>query len=267
MANLTLDQAINKLAKEFPFPGYFDIGFGAHRSLAEKISARVPKGAKVLDIGCGPSDKTAVLSYIGYDCTGIDDFMDPWHREGDNLNKIKTFAKSAGITLIEGDGKSLPFDKGSFDVVMLCDVIEHLHASPKGLLAAALDLLKDDGWLVISVPNAVNLRKRIHVVLGKTNYPPYGQFFHTQGAWRGHVREYVWDDLSQLARYLGVTDAKIDGCHHMLGVLPNWAQPVYKLVTAPLPGARDSLVLCGRKPRGWTLPQAPRGAADGGFVR
>jgi len=266
MAGMSLTQAVKKLEKDFPFKGYFDVGFGAHESLAEKIMARVPVGGKVLDIGCGPADKTAVLSYLGYDCTGIDDYQDPWHRSGDNLNKIKSFAKGAGIHLIEGDGKSLPFEKETFDVVMLCDVIEHLHNSPKGLLAAATGLLKDDGWLVVSVPNAVNLRKRIHVVLGKTNYPPYTQFFHTPDAWRGHVREYVWNDLEQLAPYMGLKDASIDGCHHMLGVLPKWAQPIYKVVTTPLPGARDSLVLCGRKPKGWTLPTPPAEALPE-FVR
>jgi len=250
----TVTQAVRWLEERFPFDGYLHLGTGAQRSMAELVSRHVPAAGRVLDIGCGPCDKTAVLSRIGYRCTGIDDFGDDWHREGDNLQRIRRFASDAGVRLVEGDGRSLPFAPSSFDAVMLCDVIEHLHASPRALLAAAIGLVQDDGWLLISVPNALNLRKRIDVLRGRTNYPPYGQFFGSGDAWRGHVREYAWGDLEELARRLGLADATVHGHHHMLGVLPGWARTPYALLTKPFPAMRDTLVLCGRKPSGWTLP-------------
>jgi len=246
--------SVRWLEDRFPFAGYLHLGTGAQRSMAELIARHVPAHGRILDIGCGPCDKTAVLGRMGYRCTGIDDFGDAWHREGDNFERIKRFASDAGVRLVEGDGKSLPFVHGSFDAVMLCDVIEHLHASPRALLGAAIDLLQDDGWLVISVPNALNLRKRIDVLRGRTNYPPYEQFFRSGDSWRGHVREYAWRDLEELARRLGLVDASVHGHHHMLGVLPAWARTPYAAVTAPFPSLRDTLVLCGRKPRGWSLP-------------
>ena len=99
----------------------------------------------------------------------------------------------------------------------------------------------------MSVPNAVNLRKRLDVLRGRTNYPPYQQFFQSD-PWRGHVREYAWDDLMQLAGFLGLEETTVHGRHHMLGVLPKWAQLPYRALMAPAPALRDSLVLCGRKP-------------------
>jgi len=141
--------------------------------------------------------------------------------------------------------------------VTVCDVIEHLHASPRGMLAGTIELLRDDGWLVVSVPNALNLRKRIDVVRGRTNYPPYDQFFRSVDGWRGHVREYAWSDLVQLARFLGLVDASVDGRHHMLGRLPAWMRIPYLATTSAFPAMRDTLTLCARKPRSWTLPPLP----------
>lgn len=246
--------ALGWLRREFPFPEYFTVGFDAHESLADIVLRRVPRGGRVLDIGCGPCDKTAVLSRLGYRCTAIDDFRDPWHREGDHLDRIGRFASRAQIDLVEGDGQSLPFERATFDAVVLCDIIEHLHASPRGLLGAAIELLRDDGTLIVTVPNALNLRKRIDVLRGRTNYPPYGQFFASGDSWRGHVREYAWDDLVQLGHFLGLAEPTVLGRHHMTSVLPSWSRGIYRLATAPLEGVRDTLVLCGRKPTGWVLP-------------
>jgi len=252
----SLDSALRWLEASLPFEGYLHLGTDAQRSMAELVQARLSAGASVLDIGCGPCDKTAVLSRIGYRCTGIDDFRDPWHREGDNLSRILAFAQAAGVRVVEGDGASLPFADASFDAVMLCDVIEHLHASPRALLEDGLRLVKDDGWIFISVPNALNMRKRLDVLRGRTNYPPYEQFFRSGAVWRGHVREYSWGDLSRLSSLLGLADATVHGRHHMLGVLPAWLRAPYRLATAGIPSMRDTLVLCARKPRGWRLSAA-----------
>ncbi|MEY2714944.1 MAG: hypothetical protein RIT24_1287, partial [Planctomycetota bacterium] len=120
----TIDSAIAWLERSFPFEGYLHLGTGAQRSIAELVSERVPPQGEILDIGCGPCDKTAVLSQMGYRCTGIDDFGDPWHREGQNLAQIGRFARSAGVDLLEGDGHTIPFADESFDAVLACDVIE-----------------------------------------------------------------------------------------------------------------------------------------------
>jgi SAM-dependent methyltransferase len=265
-----IQEAIAELAATFPFEGYFRPGLESHAAVAREISSRLPRGSNVLDIGCGPADKTAVLSHLGYRCTGIDDFNDPWHRAGSNFDRMRTFASNAGVRVLERTGDGLPFVDGRFDAVIVCDVIEHLHESPRILLADALRVLRADGLLLVTVPNAANLRKRLHLAMGRSNYPPYAQFFWNEGPWRGHVREYVWDDLAQLARHLALDDARISGCHHMLGVLPRWARPLYTAATGILPGARDSLMLVAHKPACWTPPRArarrdfaPEAACDG----
>jgi hypothetical protein len=54
------------------------------------------------------------------------------------------------------------------------------------------EYVKPGGVLVISMPNSVNLRKRLSVMFGKTNYAPVDvQYLSPPDEYRGHVREYT----------------------------------------------------------------------------
>jgi len=100
----------------------------AHSYLAHLITERLlPGGGRILDIGAGPCDKLAVLARMGYRCDAFDDFGDAWHQIGDNLDRIRTFARTFGISLHEGNVNSVLPGLGRFDLVMLSDIIEHLH--------------------------------------------------------------------------------------------------------------------------------------------
>ena len=243
----SIPNLLTKLSKEFPFPDYFYLGFGTHTTLVETVRKWVPQGGKVLDIGCGPLDKTALLAWDGYTCMAVDDLADGWHRKGDNLQKIKLFAKNAKIDFTISEGEALPPKAKNLDAVLLLDIIEHLHASPKALLQAALDRLKPGGVIIITVPSAVNIRKRINVLLGRTNYPPYNQFFEAP-VWRGHVREYTRNDLYQLATLMHLPIQELRGIDQMLGVLPSVLHKPYLFVTNLFPNLKDSLLLVVRKP-------------------
>ena len=236
-----------QLRTAFPFPDYFYLGLEAHRTALETVRKWVPRGGKILDIGCGPLDKTALFAWDGYETHAVDDLADAWHREGGNLAKIEAFAKSSGVRLTVSDGESLPADAKNLDAVTMFDVIEHLHTSPRGIMEAALSRLKSGGVIIISVPSAVNIRKRIDVLRGRTNYPPYKQFFEAP-VWRGHVREYTGDDLRQLAGLMNLEVLELRGIDQMLGVLPAAIQKPYLAVTNLFPGLKDSWLLVVRKP-------------------
>ena len=42
--------------------------------------------------------------------------------------------------------------------------------------------------------DASNIRKRIDLLLGKTNLPPFDGYYWSPDPWRDHNREYVLDD-------------------------------------------------------------------------
>jgi len=250
---MTYEQAMQHVVKRFPFDGYVAEGKtrnSAYSTIASTVLRHLRPGSKILDFGCGPCDKTAVLQFLGYQCSGYDDLQDDWHKLPGNLQKILAFAQEAGIDLRLAQG-DMPFQKHSFDMVMLHDVIEHLHDSPRGLLNSLLELVKPEGLLFVTVPNAVNIRKRIDVLFGKTNLPCFDDYYWYPGSWRGHVREYVRDDLRKLAEYLKLEVLELSGCDHMLQKLPNRLQPAYLMITNTFTGWKDSWLLVAKKTKGW----------------
>lgn len=252
---MTVAEAVSRTIAEFPFAGYMTPG-GTPRATYFTVGAAVLRhlepGARILDFGCGPLDKTAVLQRLGFQCAGFDDLADYWHHLDGNREKIVSFAGSAGIDFHLADGGPPPFEPESFDLVMLLDVVEHLHDSPRDLLNDLVGLLRAGGYLLITVPNAVNIRKRLDVLRGRTNYPPYDSFYWYPGPWRGHVREYVRGDLERLAGYLGLELVELRGCDHILYKLPRMARPLYRAVTGVFPALKDTWLFLARRPEEWS---------------
>ncbi|WP_028611872.1 class I SAM-dependent methyltransferase [Paenibacillus harenae] len=72
---------------------------------------QLPKGAEVLDIGCGTGRHSLALSSLGYSATGID--LSPAL-----LDEARGNDESGAVNWIEGDMRELPFEAGSFDATV-----------------------------------------------------------------------------------------------------------------------------------------------------
>ena len=245
-----LDNAVARVTSAFPFPGYFDPALRGHFTIAQTVRQFLEPGSQILDFGAGPADKTAVLAALGYRCTAIDDLQDEWHKRGAARQRILDFAENMGIEYIPLDGGTLP-DTGKFDMVMLHDVLEHLHDSPRDLLISLLERVRDGGYLFVTVPNHVNLRKRINVLRGQTSHPPYELYYWYPGSWRGHVREYTEGDCVALAKALGLRLREVRGTHHMLSRVPARFRRAYLAVSRLIPSTRDTWSMVAQKPPGW----------------
>jgi len=261
-------RAVDRVHAAFPFPGY--ITAGARHGLAHvvpDVARHVRAGGtpRLLDIGCGPMDKTAVFQATGFECWAVDDLGDPWHRRGDNLRKIQDFARASGIRFHLQDGtRAIPAPAESFDVVTIFDVIEHLHESPRAILNAAGAHLKTGGVVAVVMPNAVNLRKRLSVLRGRTNYPSVDQFYLSPEEWRGHVREYTLAETAHLCESAGfqvesATSFEGNAYDLLRGVTLRAFLALARLV----PTLGSELLVVARKPGGW----APRPADPEAFRR
>jgi SAM-dependent methyltransferase len=266
---MEVDRAIEAVRAAFPFEGYTDAQVDAYRSIAAAVAEHLPPGGRILDVGAGPCDKTAVLARLGYRCAATDDLRDDWHLVPGHREKIQAFAAGAGVDFRPAAaGAGAPslgeqFAGQQFDMLTLNDVLEHLHDSPRDLLVDLLGLVRPGGLLLVTVPNAVAVRKRVAVVRGRTNLAPFASYYWSQGAWRGHVREYTRGDLAGLACFLGLEVVTLRGCHHMLHKLPAALRPAYRAATAPFQGLKDSWLLVARKPPGWA-PERARSRRDPG---
>ncbi|MCL0086750.1 class I SAM-dependent methyltransferase [Thermodesulfovibrionales bacterium] len=247
-------EAFSLLKTIYPIPGYISSESG-YFFIADLMGRFLPNGGRILDIGCGGMDKTGLLTLMGYEMHGADDFQDPWHRRDDNLEKLEKFAKELGITLTIQDVENykLDYSENYFDGCMINDVIEHLHRSPKDLLNNAGNWLREGGVLLVTMPNSVNLRKRLSVMLGRSNYPPVDMFYENIGPWKGHVREYTLAEQEYILRKNGFSILFSGTYHAMLEtkLKPRFARCVYSAICRLLPTLRDSLVTVAQKPSGW----------------
>jgi SAM-dependent methyltransferase len=98
----------------------------------------------VLEVGCAHGGYVALLGWAGYEATGTE--LSPW---------VARFANETfGVTVLAGPIESQPFQPGSFDIIILNDVIEHL-ADPVATLGHCATLLAKDGLFVIQTPEYI----------------------------------------------------------------------------------------------------------------
>jgi len=100
----------------------------------------IPKGSKILDIGCGDASFSEVFQKLGMEVTGID---------------ISDSGNDKMITkLIKHDltNSPYPFVSETFDYVFSKSVVEHLH-EPNILIDEAYRVLKSDGVFLCLAPS------------------------------------------------------------------------------------------------------------------
>ena len=254
-------RAVDEVQAAFPFPGY--ISNGERHGLAyviPEVVRRVKAGGtpRLLDIGSGPMEKTAVFAMMGFECAAVDDLGDPWHQRGDNRERIQAFARARGIHFHRQDGiHGLPVEPESFDVVTIFDMIEHLHASPRDILNTAGTHLKPGGLLAVTMPNSVNLRKRLSVLRGRTNYPSVDQFYLSPDGWRGHVREYTLSEAAHLCEMAGFVVESATGFEgNAWDMLKKAKLSAYLVLARLVPTLCSVLLVVARKPDGWRPREA-----------
>jgi len=246
----SIQRGWDRLIDHFPFTGYLDHLHDGSIDVARTVVRYLPAGSRILDFGAGPADKTALLAEMGYACTAMDDLDDEWHRRGEARQLILDFAAQMGVDFVLLDREGLP-PTDQFDMVMLHSVLQHLHESPRELLVELVERIRPGGYLFITTPNHVNLRKRLAVLRGKTIHAAFNLYYWYPGGWRGYVREYTQGDLIDLARALGLDLLEVRGVHHMLYRIPPRARSLYRALTACAPSLRDTWLMVARKPVGW----------------
>ncbi len=114
-----------------------------------KYPPRISPGGKLLDVGCGNGSYLMDCKRLGWDVYGVE------------VNeKVATELKNMGLKILTGDFERMALAGSEYDVVTFWHTLEHLY-DPFKSLKKTHSILKPDGIVMIEVPNAASLERRI----------------------------------------------------------------------------------------------------------
>lgn len=136
--------------------GYFAFHARRFESHLRAIHQVAPAGARVLDIGSHYLHLSSALALLGFQVTALD------VSEFQELDFVADRARRHGIrTETTGDlgkGQFLgPDTRDAFDVVVFCEILEHITFNPVRFWRRVYDLLRPGGTVYLSTPNSLRL--------------------------------------------------------------------------------------------------------------
>jgi SAM-dependent methyltransferase len=97
------------------------------------------------------------------------------------------------------ENERFPFADGWFDVVLFCEVLEHLLHDPLFALREIRRVLKPEGTLILTTPNVARLENVARLLAGENIYDPYSGY----GPYGRHNREYTLEEVRRLLEHVG----------------------------------------------------------------
>lgn len=166
--------------------GYLFYHAPRYNLLLEKAQAYYQPGGRILDIGRSPFCE--ILSqFLGQkvDSMGLQDDEETTYGRHFHYNLNRCI-----------DVSDWRLDIGDYQLVLMAEVIEHIGISPRYVLEYLKKLMIPQATLILQTPNAVSLRHRVKMLIGRNPYELLGE----NPKEPGHIREYT---RAELERYCG----------------------------------------------------------------
>ena len=216
-------QAGDSVPVDDPGSGHFRLA----RQLLDEVGRYQPAGS-LLDIGCGFGHLLRLALDRDYDAVGLDASL-----------AAAEFAQAAfGVEPIVGFFPGHEFEAGSFDVVVMNHVLEHL-PEPRSALSEVARALKPGGILAVGAPDFDSLVCRIRGAMWQGIQP-------SQHVWQLSTRS-----ILELAKAAGLTAVAVrrGNLEYPRGPrrLPKWLVLRSVLAVASLVGMGDNAIILARK--------------------
>jgi len=119
--------------------------------IMKTFEERLPPHADILDVGCGNGIISRAIGSKGYNVLGID-ISEKAIEKARSLNGLP----NVDFKLISAE--QLVFEGNRYHSVICSEVLEHLN-HPENLLRTLHESLRDDGLLIVTVPNGFGARE------------------------------------------------------------------------------------------------------------
>ena len=166
----------------------------------------VPEGKRLdtLEIGSNPYFTTVLLKQFRDVALTLTNYTDG---EVETRSEPLAFRDLTGAQHAEHvsyinvnvEEQRLPLADASFDLVLFCEVLEHMTNDPLAALTELSRVLRPGGHLILTTPNVARLENVARLAGGLNVYDPYSGY----GPYGRHNREYTVDELSRLMTSLG----------------------------------------------------------------
>jgi 2-polyprenyl-3-methyl-5-hydroxy-6-metoxy-1,4-benzoquinol methylase len=207
-----------------PYPYQPEINYVAF-DLVSKVIKEKNDVKNILDVGCGFGllSKELKKTYPKLDLYGIEHAKEASQSSHKILKLLQCNIED--MVLIKSKLKTQ-----KFDVIIFSDVLEHLY-DPVGIIKSYQSVLKQDGIIVVTVPNIANIFSRIALLFGFFNYSETGVMDKT------HIRFFNRKNLKQLATEsdLKIVSQKYDS------IIVRWFVPLIKIFIANNKGSGNIL--------------------------
>jgi len=192
-------------------------------------------GGKLLELGAGPYFLTQLLHrYTSYDLD-LANYHGEEARDWEHYQQIEETEFHYAYFNAESD--PFPYDNGQFDMVLCCELVEHLTVDPTHMLCECHRVLVDGGYLLVTTPNVLRLQNVEYLLRGRNIYDPYSGY----GIYGRHNREYAPRELVHLLLECGYEIAQLrlaDKYEHPLvlrflkAIRSHWRDNIYVLARA-----------------------------------
>lgn len=172
-------------------------------------------GHDVLDVGCSQG-------YLGRYDNGRNRF---WGVDGNPAALEVARQYYVDVACAELNSSEADWFSGKrFDVVVFADVLEHL-LSPEKMLERAASLLRENGRIIVSLPNVALWRVRLNLLFGSFNYTKYGVLDDS------HLHLYTFASAQRLVERCGYRILDTVGAANELGFIAQKVKPLRTLAS------------------------------------
>jgi SAM-dependent methyltransferase len=157
--------------------------------------------ARILELGANPYFLTRLLRERGLTVVCANWFGEAWAEAGSNR---QTVTEGGSPTTYEFahfnmERDPFPFADDSFDLVLFCEILEHLPVDPVHPLAEIHRVLKPGGLMLLTTPNAARWDNVARMLRGDNVFGPLSGY----GVYGRHNREYTQGEVEDLLSRCG----------------------------------------------------------------